>query len=79
MSFGAIGVGQVRSVRKISTQLRFANLGVIGASSTSFASTFVQQGNVPKRPKHEFWVQLSGSGAFVAKNSNVTLFSEFVR
>jgi hypothetical protein len=26
-------------------------------------------------PKHEFWVQLSGSGAFVAKNSDATLFS----
>jgi hypothetical protein len=30
-------------------------------------------------PKHEFWVKWSGSGAFVAKNSNVTLFSELVR
>jgi hypothetical protein len=30
-------------------------------------------------PKHEFWVQWSGSGAFVAKNSDTTLFSELVR
>jgi hypothetical protein len=30
-------------------------------------------------PKHEFWVPWSGSGAFVVKNSNVTLFSELVR
>jgi hypothetical protein len=30
-------------------------------------------------PKHEFWVQWSGSGAFVAKNSDATLFSELVR
>jgi hypothetical protein len=29
--------------------------------------------------KHEFWVQWSGSGAFVAKNSNTTSFSELVR
>jgi hypothetical protein len=29
--------------------------------------------------KHEFWVQSSGSGAFVAKNSDGTLFSEVVR
>jgi hypothetical protein len=29
--------------------------------------------------KHEFWVQWSGSGAFVAKDSNATLFSELVR
>jgi hypothetical protein len=30
-------------------------------------------------PKHEFWVKRSGSGAFVAKNSDATLFSELVR
>jgi hypothetical protein len=30
-------------------------------------------------PKHEFWVQWSGSGAFVAKNSDATLFSELAR
>jgi hypothetical protein len=29
--------------------------------------------------KHEFWVQWSGSGAFVAKNSDTTLFSELVQ
>jgi hypothetical protein len=30
-------------------------------------------------PKHEFWLQRRGSGAFVAKFSNVTSFSELVR
>jgi hypothetical protein len=30
-------------------------------------------------PKHEFWVQWSGSVAFVAKNSDANLFSELVR
>jgi hypothetical protein len=30
-------------------------------------------------PKHEFWVQWSGSGAFIAKNFNTTSFSELVR
>jgi hypothetical protein len=29
--------------------------------------------------KHEFWVQWSGSGAIVARNSDATLFSEHVR
>jgi hypothetical protein len=29
--------------------------------------------------KHEFWVQWSGSGAFVAKNFEATLFIELVR
>jgi hypothetical protein len=30
-------------------------------------------------PKHKFLVQWSGSGAFVAKNLDVTFFSELVR
>jgi hypothetical protein len=30
-------------------------------------------------PKYEFWVHWSGSGAFAAKNSDATLFSELVR
>jgi hypothetical protein len=30
-------------------------------------------------PKHEFWVHWSGSGAFVAKNSDKSLLSELVR
>jgi hypothetical protein len=29
--------------------------------------------------KHEFWVQWSGSGAFVAKKANATSFSELMR
>jgi hypothetical protein len=29
--------------------------------------------------KHEFWVQRSGSGAFVVKNFDATSFSELVR
>jgi hypothetical protein len=34
---------------------------------------------VRNAPKHEFWVQRSGSLAFVAKNLDATLFSEHVR
>jgi hypothetical protein len=34
---------------------------------------------VRNAPKHEFWVQWSGSGAIVARNSDATLFSEHVR
>jgi hypothetical protein len=34
---------------------------------------------VRNAPKHEFWVQSSGSGTFIAKNSDVTSFSELVR
>jgi hypothetical protein len=34
---------------------------------------------VRNAPKHNFWVQWSGSGPFVAKNSDATLFSELAR
>jgi hypothetical protein len=34
---------------------------------------------VRNAPKQEFWVKWSGSGAFVVKNSDATLFSELVR
>jgi hypothetical protein len=34
---------------------------------------------VRNAPKHEFWVQWSGSGAFVAKNFDATTFSELGR
>jgi hypothetical protein len=34
---------------------------------------------VQEAPKHEFWVHWSGLGTFVAKNSDMTSFSELVR
>jgi hypothetical protein len=34
---------------------------------------------VQNAPKHEFWVQWSGSGAFVAKNLDASSFNELVR
>jgi hypothetical protein len=79
ISFGSNGVDQVRSLRQIPTQLCLANLCVNGASSASFASTFSNNETVWNAPKHEFWEQCSGSGAFVAKNSNATLLSELMR
>jgi hypothetical protein len=36
-------------------------------------------GTVRNARKHEFWVQWSGSHAFVAKNANATSFSKLVR
>jgi hypothetical protein len=33
---------------------------------------------VRNAPKHEFWVQWSGSGAFIAKNFDATSFSKLV-
>jgi hypothetical protein len=67
MSFGSNGVDQVRLLRKKPTQLHLANLDVNGASLASFASTFSSKKMVRNASKHEFWVQWSGSGAFVAK------------
>jgi hypothetical protein len=76
MSFGSNGVDHVRSLRKISTQLRLANLCVNGASSASFVSTFsCRNKTVRNAPKHEFWVQWSGSGAFVEKKSDATFLA----
>jgi hypothetical protein len=34
---------------------------------------------VRNAPKHKFWVQCSGSGALVVKNSDATSFSELMR
>jgi hypothetical protein len=69
---------QVLSLRKIPSQLRLANLCVNGTSSARLAPTFMQQRNSANDPKHEFWVQWSGSGAFIAKNSDASSFSELV-
>ena len=49
-----------------------------------FPQSFVRQPNDPEctqivrnAPKHQFWVQWGGSGAFVAKNSDATSCSNF--
>jgi hypothetical protein len=80
MSLGSSEVDQGRSLRKILTRVCLANLCVNGTSSASFCIDFRA---VTKRsetsPTHEFWVQSSGSGAFVAKNFDATSFSELVR
>ena len=54
-------------------------------SSAHFAPRFVWQPNGPKctqivwmAPKHMFMVQLGGSGAFVAKNSDATSWHELL-
>ena len=78
---GSNGVDRMRSLWKIPTRLRGTNFGT---STARFASIFVRQSNGPKStqivritPKHKFRVQWGGSGAFVAKNSNTTSFSNF--
>src|SRR6185503_17935610 len=76
MSLGSNGVDRVRSLRNDSTQLHGMNFCT---SSERFAPSFIRQLNSPKctqmvqnAPKHDFSVQWGGSGAFVAKNSDVT-------
>ena len=80
MSLGSNGVDRVRSLRNDSTQHRGTNFCT---SSEGFAPSFVRQLHGPKctqtvrnAPKHEFWVQWGGSGTFVVKNSNTTLWHE---
>jgi len=74
-------VHRVRSLRKMLTQLRGTNFCT---SSARFAPSFVRQPNghkctqiVRNAAKHQFRVQWGGSGAFGAKNSNATSFSNF--
>ena len=82
MSFGSIGVDRVCSLQKILTRLRVTNFCT---SSARFAPSFVRQPNGPKctkfvrnAPKHEFRVQWSGSGVFIAKNSDATSWHELL-
>jgi len=79
MSLGSNRVDSVRSLQKIPTWLHGTNFYINCTSSHCFAPSFMQLRNDPKwtqtlckSPKHEFRVQWSGLGAFVAKNPDVT-------
>src|SRR6185436_2772684 len=81
-SLGSNGVVRVRSLGKILMRLRGMNFCT---SSARFAPSFVRQPNGPEctqlvrnAPKCQFRVQWSGSGAFVAKNSNATSWHELL-
>ena len=83
LSLGSNGVDWVHSLRKIPTWLRRTNFCINCTSSRSFAPSFMQLRNDPKctqtlwnTPKHKFRVQWGGSGSFIAKNYNVTLWHE---
>ena len=78
-SLGSNGVDWVRSLRKNLKWLRGTKFCINCTSSTHFAPSFIQLRNDPKctqtlwnAPKHEFWVQWGGLGAFDAKNPDVT-------
>src|SRR6185436_2991024 len=81
ISLGSNWVDRVRSLRKIPKQVRGTNFCT---SSARFAPSFVRQPNGPKctqivrnAPKDQFRVQWVGLGAFGAKNSDATSFSNF--
>ena len=82
MSLGSYGVDRVLSLRKILTRLRGTKFCT---SSECFAPSFVRQPNgrkytqtVRNIPKHEFSDQWSGSGGFIAKNTDATSWHELL-
>src|SRR6185437_4087971 len=82
MSLGSNGVDRVRSLRKISMQLRGINFCT---SSALFATSFIRQPYGPKctqmvrnAEKREFRVEWGGSGVFIAKNSDATSWHELL-
>src|SRR6185503_15474634 len=82
VSLGSNGVDRVHLLQKILTRHRGTNFGT---SSARFAPSFVTQPNGPKCTqivrntlKHQFRVQWGGSGAFVAKNYDTTLWHELL-
>ena len=67
-------------VEKIPAWLRGTTFGINYTNSPGFASSFMRLRNDPKcnAPKHEFRVQWSGLGAFLAKNPDVTSWHELL-
>jgi hypothetical protein len=67
------------SVAKNSDAILFSELCVNATSLASLHWHSCSNETVRNNPKHEFWVQWSGSHAFVAKNFEPNSFSELVR
>ena len=85
MSLWSYGVDRVCLLREILKRLGGTNFCINCTSSAHFAPSFVQQRNDPKSPrhfenapKHEFRVRWCGTGRFVAKTSNGTLWHELL-
>jgi len=82
VSIGSNGVDRVYSLRKILARLRGTNFCT---SSARFAPSFVREPNGPEctqivrnTPKPQIRVQWGGTGAFVAKNSDVPSWHELM-
>jgi hypothetical protein len=85
MNLRSNGADQVRLLAKITMWLRGTNFCINCTSLVCFTTSFMQLWNDPKctqtlwnAPTHEFRVQWGGSGAFVWKNYNVTLWDELL-
>ena len=85
MSLGPDGMDRVDLLQKILTQLCGLNFCINFNSSARFEPSIVKQRNGPKctqtlrnKTKHKFSVQWGGSGAFIAKNSDTTLWRELL-
>src|SRR6185369_14789457 len=81
ISLGSNGVDRVHSLRIIPTRPHGTNFC---NSSARFAPSFIRQPKGPEctqivrnAPKHQYWVQWGGSGAFVANNSDATSCTNF--
>ena len=77
------GVDRLDLLQKLLTQLCGLNFCINYNSSARFDPSIVKQRNGPKctqtlrnQTKHDFRVQWGGSGAFIAKNSDTTLWDE---
>jgi hypothetical protein len=71
-------VDRVRSLQKPPTQLRLENLCVKAQVRLVLHRHSCSNETLRNQLEYEFWVQWNGSGAFIAKNSAATSFSEFV-
>ena len=85
MSLGSDGVDRVDLLQKILTQFCGLNFCINFNSSARFEPSIVKQRNGPKctqtlrnKTKLKFSVQWGGSGAFIAKNSDTTLWRELL-
>ena len=82
ISLGSNGVDRVRSLQKVPTRPRGTNFCT---SLARFAPSFIRLPKGPEctqivrnAPKHQFGIQRGGSGAFVAKNCDVTSWHELL-
>src|SRR6185312_5715691 len=82
ISLGSNGFDRVRSLRRILTRLCGTNFCT---SSARFPPSFIWQLNGPEctqivrnTPIHQFRVQWVGSGVFVVKNSDATLWHKLL-